>query len=705
MKSVPVRGFAMALFLGIVVLAQTPTPPKPKDDQDDVIRITTSLVQTDVVVVDKNDQIIPDIRLDEFEIYDNGRKQEIRFMEYVGVDTPRRLEGKKPGDEAIATQAQSDTAPGATAKDVKRVVAFVIDDLTVPFEDLPSVRKMLLDYVDNKMADGDLVAIVRVVGGKGLLQQFTSDKRLLRRAISQIKVVINPYQASTEPDPQVSVNPIGTAAPESPTGFESADAPPEIYSSNDDYVRYLRGLSALTTAGFVIDSLKEVPGRKNLVIISAGVPIFEIGASGSAFTNVTYMLNVLSDKAVRSGVVINTLDPRGMRATPGVVGFKATPPKSALGGADPNDATFGRGGALDQATFGALLAGASERLGLNTMASTTGGVSIVNTNNFEAGLDKILSRSRGYYELAYSTGDKFDSKFHKIEVKVKRSGARVFHHSGYLAREDKPKSANTLQETIAAAARSPLASRDIDVTPNISVKLLPGSQASLDIHMLIEAKKLTFQDAAEGKHQASLDIVGFVVDELGRQRGGFSETINLNLGDTDFRRAVKEGVTYSASTQLAPGVYQVRAVVRETKTGQLGTFSKYFEIPDLSKGKLTTSSLFLFAIDPGQSTPLPLLGLRHLTRKQDVRYAISIYNAKMKDGKPQVKSQMIISQGAKMLFQEPEQAVEPGSPITKIGQLGLSKVPPGRYVLTVVITDANDVKNKISKSLDFTVVE
>jgi hypothetical protein len=148
----------------------------------------------------------------------------------------------------------------------------------------------------------------------------------------------------------------------------------------------------------------------------------------------------------------------------------------------------------------------------------------------------------------------------------------------------------------------------------------------------------------------------------------------------------------------------VRSVVRDSKSGQLGTFSKYLEIPDLSKGKLSTSSLFLFAVNQS-GPPVPLLALRQLTRKEDLRYAVSIYNAKTKDGKPQVRSQMIISQGGKVLFSEPEQAIEGGgTQVTKMGQLGLAKVPPGRYVLTVVISDPNDNKTKIARSLDFTVV-
>ena len=181
-------------------------------------------------------------------------------------------------------------------------MAFVIDDPTIPYTDLPSVRQMLLDFVNNKMLDGDLVAIVRVVGGKGLLQQFTSDRALLRRAIASITINLNPFMASDAPDPVKVNNPQAIPAVDSPSASIRIAETPEIYNSNDEFVRLTRGMSTLSTASFIIDSLKEIPGQKNLVIISAGVPIFEAGSTGTAFSNLTYLLNVLSDKAVRSGL-------------------------------------------------------------------------------------------------------------------------------------------------------------------------------------------------------------------------------------------------------------------------------------------------------------------------------------------------------------------------------------------------------------------
>ncbi len=704
------RTIAILLSLALFApLALTQTPKKADQEQvpDDVLRITTQLVQTDVVVTDKNDQILNDLKLEDFELYDQGKKQELKFMEFVGVEGPRRVEGSRAAaaPSALPTVVESTGNTGVTAKDLKRVVAFVIDDLTMQTPDLPPVRKMLLDFVDNKMREGDLVAIVRVIGGKGLLQQFTTDRQLLRRAISSIRLVVHPFSASEVPDAAKLQNPVAAEGVDSPTAAMESTEAPEIFSSNDDSVRYNRSLSAITTANLVIESLRQIPGRKNLVLITEGIPIFEIHEAGSIYSNTVGILSQLTDNAFRAGVVINSLDPRGLRATPGVKGFQATPAKSSLGGNDSADLTFGRGDPGAQSALGPMLAGASEHLGLSTVAGYTGGVSVVNTNNFEAGLDKILARSNGYYTLAFRP--ELDNKNHRLEVKVRRSGAKVYFHKSYLAREERLGGPRTKEEEIANAALSPLAKADIDVSPNVALRLQPG-KSPVEVQMLIGANKLHFTESPTGIHQVSFDVVAFIFDQAGKRYAGLSETVNLNLSTEDYQQALVEGVAYTANTELPPGYYQVRAVVRENSSGSVGTFSKYIEVPDLSKGKFAMSSVFLIAVDSQTAKKLtPLNAQRHLTQKQDLRYVAMVYNPKLKDGRPQLRSQMIISQGNKVLFREPEQTLESNGtlPVTKMGQLALAKVQPGRYVLTLVVTDTlADKKNQtVAHSIDFTV--
>ena len=102
---------ALALFLSTATLcaaaaAQTPSPQRTQQEEE-VVRITSELVQTDVVVTDKNDRVVNDLKMSDFEVYENGKRQDIKFMEFVGVDEGRRAEG----DLALAGSARIAGAP------------------------------------------------------------------------------------------------------------------------------------------------------------------------------------------------------------------------------------------------------------------------------------------------------------------------------------------------------------------------------------------------------------------------------------------------------------------------------------------------------------------------------------------------------------------------------------------------------------------
>src|ERR1044072_950493 len=190
---------------------------KPEDDQP--IRIGTELVQIDVVVTDKNGKIVSGLTKDDFVLYDKGKKQVINFFEFVNAGKQRGQ-----GGEAAPQQAQQQVErQGASAADVKRIFAFVIDDLTIRYEDLDYLRQMLMNFVDNQMQPNDLVAIVRTVGGKGLLQQFTTDKNLLRLAVNSLSVSSHAFSALHNPKDQRI-----TASDVQPAGGGGGSSPPHL---------------------------------------------------------------------------------------------------------------------------------------------------------------------------------------------------------------------------------------------------------------------------------------------------------------------------------------------------------------------------------------------------------------------------------------------------------------------------------------------
>jgi len=701
--------FVMLLIFAFSAGALPQNKRQPTDDQ--IVRISTDLVQVDVVVTDKNGKVVRGLTKDDFTLFEKGKKQLISFFEFVDATKSSTRDAAKKAEQPGVESPQD-----LTESEIRRIFAFVIDDLTIRFEDLTYLQQMLSSFVDNRMQPTDLVAIVRTIGGKGLLQQFTSNKDLLHRAINELVIGSHPLRVFNNPPPQRV-----TAADLQPAGgggetrtdssgiVDTSGESVDIDNPQEDTNKLLRAFMSIGTASFVIDGLKQLPGRKSLVLVSGGIPILS-ARPNTASSNISNFLNQLSDKATRAGVAIHTLDIRGMQAHAGVAAFDDTPGKSAMtsGGGGfgrvPDESLLG-----DKNPFDTMEA----HQGLRVLSNATGGIAALNRNDFNAALGQIVDASEGYYLLAYTPADgKFEGDFRKLEVKVK-GDYKVYNRRGYFAREDKSDSAPaTRRDQVLAAVKSPVARREIDLDAMVLYKATSQNQGTIDINLVIDPKKLQFNEQ-DGKREADLDINGFVFDQLGKLRGGFSETIKPSLSPEEFERASQTGFTYSASTTAPAGAYQVRLAVLDNKTKAIGTLSRYLEVPDLTKGRLSASSLLLGGVpakDMKATAPTPISGNRRLSRKQDLRYAVVIYNAKQRDGKPQVTTQLTISQNGQQIYKEAEEHVVAGAgnavQLIKVGQLGLAGVKPGRYTITLTITDALADKKvqTITRNMDFIVV-
>lgn len=172
---------------------QTPGQPKPAPvvkepktvDEQDVVKITTNLVQIDAVVTDKSGRRIVDLNPDEVEIYEDSQVRTITNFSYINLNS--NSPALRSPEQKIGVTGAPLVPRRLRPDQVRRTIALVVDDLGLSFESAFNVRKSLKKFLDEQLQPDDLVAIIRTSGGIGALQSFTTDRRQLYAAVDKVK--------------------------------------------------------------------------------------------------------------------------------------------------------------------------------------------------------------------------------------------------------------------------------------------------------------------------------------------------------------------------------------------------------------------------------------------------------------------------------------------------------------------------------------
>ena len=292
------------LLVSITTLSQQPTPTPQvqspsKDDQDDVVKISTNLVQVDAVVT-RDGKPVKDLKAEDFEIYEDGKKQQITSFAFIS-----NIPESAPTPTSTNKKSRDQNTPPSVPlipNERRRVMALVVDDLGLSATSIAAVRKQLRKFVDEQLSPNDLVAIIRTGGTMGALQQFTNDRRVIERAFSQVKWnMCSRVGVSPLPPIQPALGPQGSSV------IGACGSSPSW-----SVVSTLRALR------FIVDAMAEIPGRKSMVVFSdslpreeqdfaANIPDVDVLNTTSVSPdnrNFNYLLSRIAEKAIRSSVVI-----------------------------------------------------------------------------------------------------------------------------------------------------------------------------------------------------------------------------------------------------------------------------------------------------------------------------------------------------------------------------------------------------------------
>jgi len=691
------------------------------------IGVESELVELDVVVTDGKDHPLTDLGPEDFEVLEDGRPQAVTHFAPAFMAPPRgnaSAGGPTPGPAAFP-----DAGPRA------RHLVLVVDDYHLEPEDLSSVRAALLRFIDGQLVAGDQALVVAASGSLGALQQFTTDRDVLRRAVSRLRVQnrsfrppvdvprMTDYQAELiesgdQEALELAANEIRVAERQraDPNQPEEKAAQPRAEGRARALARQIvsttNRVTALTLSSLerLVRGLLPIRGRKVVALFSSG---FFLGPERQSSRR---DLQVIADAAARSGVVLYTIDARGLVATPAIGDAR-------VGGS--YDITSNPG-ARERIEMRALEAA---RDGLNALALDTGGLPFFNRNDLEGSLKRVLEDSATYYRLGFEPRNSpRDGRFHKIEVRVRgRSGLRVRTASGYFARgsasaaESKP-SAGTEEEAsrlLRTALDSSYALRALPV--DLTADFVGTTTGDVVVATAcLDASRLPFEPTGEGHESAAFDLVGVVIDEEGKTVSQFSDRVVLSLTPESKERALRNGLTYRKTLAVRPGLLQARVAVRADRSGLLGSASQWVDVPDRAGPGLSLSSILL--LDEGADTaaaPPAARGTvsfdrprraevsRRFPRGGHLDYLLVVYEREKPGAASPVDvvvERQLLS-GSTILTRSvpgPVLAEGPTGWPAVSGRLRLDALPPGDYELRLVVSD-RVTSATATRSLRFTV--
>ena len=533
-----------------------PTQAQPQAKQEPpVVRVTTRLVQVNVIVQDRKGEPVTDLTRDDFTLLDQGQPQ---IVSTFSVESLRTLPTAQPAPPNVFSNRFEQKTHTPTS-----VTVILLDGLNTRFEDMAYARAQIIKFL-GQLQPQDRVALYTLTTRLTVLHDFTSDATSLLRALERSKGHVSAELAASERELAAS-----EPEPANPMGIDALDE--FLKAANQRMADFYTINRVGRTAGTIEDianHLARLPGRKNLVWVSGSFP-FSIGLD-TPFTPETTSQErrTFSEEIERAARALNNanmaiypVDARGLMGP----SFTTRAPAFRPGQQGPG---------LRRNPVGPI--GLSpDRANIDTMnilADRTGGRAFYNTNDIQGSVRRAIEDSRVTYVLGfYPTHGNWDAKFREIKVQVKRPGLHLRYRRGYLALPEATFDSKKREVLMRAAVDSPLDDTSLGLEARLHVVDVPGAM-TLKTELLVYSRDLTL--VAQGDRWAgTVDVLFVQRGTDGKELAGELKTLNLNLVRKTYDEIMKKGLGLTRTLPLAPGAAQLRVVVRDVGSGSIGSLT------------------------------------------------------------------------------------------------------------------------------------
>jgi VWFA-related protein len=589
----------------LISYAQQNPPPAPAPTT--TLRSTSQEVLLDVVVRDKKGRLVKDVTAKDFEVTDDGVPQKIRSFRLV---TPAETAsaGSASGSLAGAPAANPNTMDPLRQV---RIITLVFDRLGTDAR--TNARNAVNDLLKSETGPNLFFAVFSIDQRLSILQQYTTDKDLIRKAVIKVTSSASSLYKSesdqieeelkTVATQETASAPVATGANGAPNAGAAATAALaqltlNVMQFSQSMDRTLQGRSTLFALKSLITQQYRLPGRKTLLFFCEGMtvpPEYKEEFEG------------LISNANRSNVSVYGIDARGLttfsqNGAAGSLLTQATNGSRSQQGAHDGPVTRDQATTVDR---GEEAIRANSQNSLADISEKTGGFMIANTNDVRTNLRRIGEDIDTHYELAYSPDiQNFDGHFRKIAVRVDRPDVRLQSRSGYFALPFVAGQVLSPYELpmLNALTAAPFP-RDIPFRASgLHFKSSKGEpEGVVVIDVPLEGIEFTKEEATH-TYQTHFSVLAIFKDTQGTIVRKFSQDIPRQ-GPLDKLDAFKMGhFIYTQHAPLAAGRYTLETAVVDGKTGKIGAKKTAIVIPPASQAVGISSLVRVRSISPAETT-------------------------------------------------------------------------------------------------------
>ncbi|MEW6335809.1 MAG: VWA domain-containing protein [Acidobacteriota bacterium] len=554
---------AIGLILALGVLAQSderPAAAKAPEGQVGGLRFMdvaeVTVVNVDVSVTDSKRKPVRGLTTADFEVYQNGKLQQItNFAEYTRA-LPETSNAPAPTAVPTVVPTEPPVATGTEApvrRDPRFVVLYVDNENIMPFNRNRVLTKVT-SWVRENLQAPDQAMVVGYQRSLKVLQPFTTNPDDVVEALRAVRTYTGGRSEvnSTRKDIEDFI-------------YQNAEQGQNYDQAMDrvrSFAREQRSNLTFTVRAIqeLIGMMSGLPGKKAIVYVSDGLPMnpglelyYEIQEryrDPSALTQsfeyeATGMFRSLVTSATASGVTFYTIDARGLEADLGIEAENRTA----------------------RSTVAAGVARTNYQDSLVYIAEQTGGIAIINTNDVSGGLERIADDLHSFYSLGYRLVPTGTDRMHRIEVKVKgHPEYKLNYRRNFIEKSLPTRIADRVMSGLAFDLEdNPLA---ITITAGVPAPASSG-RWTLPVETRVPIEKIAL--IPDGDKLLGYIMVYYAArDDEGKQSDLQRVEHRVEIPQAEYEDARRKNYLVSSSLLLESGTYRISVGVRDQFTNQAG---------------------------------------------------------------------------------------------------------------------------------------